>query len=208
MEKHRGGGSPGNTVCSGLRGLSVPETPSENIWGYSQLQRERFVKEGQSPFIQRKPRLPSLQSHKRALCCWPVACARLAALHIQGKSPQRKGENPAGRASGMARRERVRLPIQEARVRSPGWDDPPEEEITTRSSVPAWETPWTEAPGGLQSLGSQSQTRLGAFIAHSAVIRHTDVCTSWTRNRISSGETAPNRRRRGRHCRTWLFITA
>ncbi|CAI9163940.1 unnamed protein product [Rangifer tarandus platyrhynchus] len=44
-EKQRGGGSPGNTVGSGPRGLSVPETPSENIWGYSQLQRARFVQD-------------------------------------------------------------------------------------------------------------------------------------------------------------------
>ena len=32
--------------------------------------------------------------------------------------------------------------------------------MATRSSVLAWEIPWTEEPGGLQSLGLQSQTRL------------------------------------------------
>ena len=33
-------------------------------------------------------------------------------------------------------------------------EDPLEEEMATHSSVLAWETPWTEEPGGLQTLGS------------------------------------------------------
>ena len=44
-------------------------------------------------------------------------------------------------------------------VRSLGWEDPLEEEITTRSSILAWKIPWTEKPGGLQSRGLESQTR-------------------------------------------------
>ena len=35
-----------------------------------------------------------------------------------------------------------------------GEEDPLEEEMTTHSSILAWEIPWTEEPGGLQSLGS------------------------------------------------------
>ena len=46
------------------------------------------------------------------------------------------------------------------RVRSLGLEDPLEEEMETHSSIVAWEIPWTEEPGGLQSMGSQSQTRL------------------------------------------------
>ena len=34
-------------------------------------------------------------------------------------------------------------------------EDPLEEEMATHSSVLAWEIPWTEEPGVLQSLGSQ-----------------------------------------------------
>ena len=45
--------------------------------------------------------------------------------------------------------------IQETRVRSLGWEDPLEKEMATRSSVLAWEIPWTEDPGKLQSVGSQ-----------------------------------------------------
>ena len=34
-------------------------------------------------------------------------------------------------------------------------EDPLEEEMTTYSSILAWEVPWTEQPGGLQSTGLQ-----------------------------------------------------
>ena len=43
-------------------------------------------------------------------------------------------------------------------VRSLGWEDPPEKEMATHSSILAWRIPWTEEPGRLQSMGSQSQT--------------------------------------------------
>ena len=40
-------------------------------------------------------------------------------------------------------------------------EDPLEEEMATRSSILAWEIPWTEEPGGLQSMGfKKSRTRL------------------------------------------------
>ena len=45
--------------------------------------------------------------------------------------------------------------MQETWVRSLGWEDPLEERMATRSSVLAWRIPWTEEPGGLQSMGSQ-----------------------------------------------------
>ena len=35
--------------------------------------------------------------------------------------------------------------------------------MATHSSIPAWRIPWTEEPGGLQSTGLQSQTRLSEF---------------------------------------------
>ena len=45
--------------------------------------------------------------------------------------------------------------MQETQVRSLGREDPLEEEVTTHPSVLAWEVPWTEESGGLQSMGSQ-----------------------------------------------------
>ena len=44
---------------------------------------------------------------------------------------------------------------QETQVRFLGWEDPLEKEIATQSSVLAWDIPWTEEPGGLQSTGLQ-----------------------------------------------------
>ena len=40
-------------------------------------------------------------------------------------------------------------------VQSLGQEDPLEEEMATHSSILAWKIPWTEEPGGLQSMGSQ-----------------------------------------------------
>ena len=34
-----------------------------------------------------------------------------------------------------------------------GWENPPEKEMATHCSILAWEIPWTEEPGGLQSIG-------------------------------------------------------
>ena len=48
----------------------------------------------------------------------------------------------------------------ETQVQSLGREDPLEKEMTICSSILAWRTPWTEEPGGLQSVGSQSGTRL------------------------------------------------
>ena len=41
-----------------------------------------------------------------------------------------------------------------------GREDPLKKEMATHSSILAWRTPWTEEPGGLRSMGSQSQTGL------------------------------------------------
>ena len=50
---------------------------------------------------------------------------------------------------------KTRPAMRETRVQSLGGEDPLEKEIATHSSVLAWRIPWTEGPGGLQSMGSQ-----------------------------------------------------
>ena len=45
-------------------------------------------------------------------------------------------------------------------VQSLGWADPLEEGMATHSSILARRIPWTEEPGGLQSIGSHSWTQL------------------------------------------------
>ena len=50
--------------------------------------------------------------------------------------------------------------MQEIRVQSLGWEDPLGKGMATHSRILAWRISWTEEPGGLQSKGSQSWTRL------------------------------------------------
>ena len=50
--------------------------------------------------------------------------------------------------------------MRETWVWSLGWEDSLEEGMVTHSGVLAWRIPWTEEPGGLQSIGSQSWTWL------------------------------------------------
>ena len=45
--------------------------------------------------------------------------------------------------------------VQETRVQSLGEEDPLEKEMVTHPITLAWRIPWTEEPGGLQSMGSQ-----------------------------------------------------
>ena len=45
--------------------------------------------------------------------------------------------------------------MQEIWVQSLGQEHPLEKEIATHSSILAWEVPWTQKPGGLQSMGSK-----------------------------------------------------
>ena len=39
-------------------------------------------------------------------------------------------------------------PMQTIQVQSMGWEDPPEKEMATHTSILAWRTPWAEEPGG------------------------------------------------------------
>ena len=53
--------------------------------------------------------------------------------------------------------------VWETGVQSLGWEDILEKEMGTHSSILAWKIPWMVEPGRLQSMGSQSQTRLSNF---------------------------------------------
>ena len=53
--------------------------------------------------------------------------------------------------------------MRETQDQSLSWEDPLEVGMATHSSILTWEIPWTEEPGGLQSMGSQkSQTQLSS----------------------------------------------
>ena len=57
-----------------------------------------------------------------------------------------------------------RLPaMRETRLQFLGWEDPLEKEMAIHSSTLAWKIPWMEDPDRIQSMGSQSRTRLSDF---------------------------------------------
>ena len=72
---------------------------------------------------------------------------------------------------------------QETRVWSLGGKDPLEEEMATHASILTWEVPWTEEPGGLQSMGSQRvghnwETERACAHTHTHTHTHTRSCAS------------------------------
>ena len=84
-----------------------------------------------------------------------------------GRSPRGGHGNPLqyAWASLVAQMVKNTPAMQETWVRSLSWEDPLEEGMTTHSSILAWKIPWTEDPGGLQSMGSQ---RVGHNCSNSA----------------------------------------
>ena len=58
-------------------------------------------------------------------------------------------------ASLVAQRLKCLPAVRETWVRFLGWEDPLEKEMATHSSILAWRIPWTEEPGGLQSMALQ-----------------------------------------------------
>ena len=60
--------------------------------------------------------------------------------------------------------------MQETQAQSLVWEDHVEKKIVTHSSILAWETPWTEEPGGLQTLVQGSQK-----VGHNLVTKTTTV---------------------------------
>ena len=63
----------------------------------------------------------------------------------------------------MAQTVKASASMLETQVQSLDQEDPLEKEMATHSSTLAWRIPWMEEPGGLQSMGPQSRTRLSNF---------------------------------------------
>ena len=105
----------------------------------------------------------------------------------------------------------------ETQVWSLGWEDLLEKEMTTHSSTLAWKIPWTEEPGRLQSIGSQSvghdwATSLSLWLksnwlqilATSAKYLHINICVVF--NQMSGLTVLTQRTTRGgdhHSCFTW-----
>ena len=82
-------------------------------------------------------------------CTSPLICILFSTVHIlvlQGFPDGSVVKNPPA--------------MQEMQVPSLSQEDPLEKEMAAHSRILAWEIPWTQEPGGLQSMGSQSWARL------------------------------------------------
>ena len=78
-----------------------------------------------------------------------------------GRSPEGGHGNPLQYSWASLMAQMVKNPpaMQETPVQSLGWEDLLKEGMATHSSSLVWRVPWTEEPGGLQSMGSpKSQT--------------------------------------------------
>ena len=64
--------------------------------------------------------------------------------------------------------------MQEIQVPALGQKDPLEKGTATHSNIPAWKIPWTEEPGGLQSMESQRVRHNWSDLAHTFKIVKTD----------------------------------
>ena len=58
----------------------------------------------------------------------------------------------------------------------PGWEDPLEEGMATHSSILAWRIPWTEEPGGLQSMELQWVRHDWSDLVHTYSVHITSIC--------------------------------
>ena len=67
--------------------------------------------------------------------------------------------------------------MQETQVQSPGQEDPLKKKMATHSSILAWEIPWTEEPGRLQSMGSPR-------VRHNSATEHTRILYSTTMTKV------------------------
>ena len=91
--------------------------------------------------------------------CWLQASGKLFGFQsLLGF--QIAGEHMTMRASLVAQKVKNPPAVRETWVPSLGQEDPLEEGMAIHSSILAWEIPWTEEPGGLQSMGQESQTQL------------------------------------------------
>ena len=72
--------------------------------------------------------------------------------------PRYTVEERSFRASRVAQMVKNLPAMREIRVQSLGREDHLEKGMETHSSIPAWRIPWSEEPGGIQSMGPQSQT--------------------------------------------------
>ena len=79
--------------------------------------------------------------------------------------------------------------IQETQVQYLGWEDPPEEDMATHSTILGWRIPWTEEPGGQwteESMGSQKVRHDWRDLAHEQDMKQNPQNTT---SKLTGGST-------------------
>ena len=93
--------------------------------------------------------------------------------------------------------------MQETQVQSLGLEDALEKEIVTHSSILAWEIPWTEEPGGLQTMGLQrvrhglvtkQQQNFGDVVFPDSSVGKESTCNAGDPGLIPGSERYPGER--------------
>ena len=105
-----------------------------------------------SQVVQSVKNMPTMQEKVKVAQSCPTLCDPIQSM---------KPRYPALQADSLPAEPQGKPTVQETGVQSPGREDPLENVMETHSSVLAWEIPWTEEPGGLQSTQLQSQMQLG-----------------------------------------------
>ena len=105
--------------------------------------------------------IPNEKNVENKLKTIGTRCARLSRCTVESLPgtayTARRNEQPVCPCRGFLGGSVIKNPpaIQETRVLSMGWEDSLEEGMATHSSTLAWRIPWTEEPGGLQSMELQ-----------------------------------------------------
>ena len=110
------------------------------------------------------------------LCnCWHFSFVHKVVIHVScnGILNLMLYESMLGFLRGsVVKSPSVMLEQQEMQVQSLGREDPLEKGMATHSSILVWRTPWTEDPGGLQSIGLQRVGRDRSDLAHTHTREH------------------------------------
>ena len=69
--------------------------------------------------------------------------------------------------------------MQETSIQFLGWEDPLEKEMATYSSILASRIPWTEKPGGLQSMGSQESDTTEQLNNNNKALSRASLVAQW-----------------------------
>ena len=136
---------PGGLQSTGLQGAGKTEATEHST--YTRRLTSCHTAHGARSALRDDPRGETVPKGG-SLCCTPEANTAFS------NSTPIKTNKKLGASLGAQTVKHVPA-MRETRVRSLGREDPLEKEMATHSSTLAWKIPWTEEPGGLQSIGSQ-----------------------------------------------------